>query len=139
MKRLKKLANALKDNNFEMTDEIKNEFEEYLSIIATGSRVLHPRFGLGTVFGTQGETWVGVYFDKEVAYWEEENKKKEEEKKANPNKPSYYYARRGKPRKYVHITSCTSIDLLIKNELKKQIKDDTFTLAHKPTEKEPWS
>jgi hypothetical protein len=126
MKRLKQLANALKENNFEMTDDIKSEFEEYLSIIATGSRILHPRFGLGTVFSTQGETWVGVHFDKEIKKWEERSKELEEEKKNNPNKPSYYYARHRRPRKYVHITSCTSIDLLIKNELKKQIRDETF-------------
>jgi hypothetical protein len=130
MKRLKQLANALKNNDFEMTDEIKEQFEEYLSIIADGSRILHPRFGLGTVFGTQGETWVGVYFDKQVELWQ----KREE---VNKNKSGYYSYR--KPRKYVHITSCTSVDMLIKKEMKKKIQDETFDKAHSPTTEQPWS
>lgn len=93
MRKLHDLALALRNNNFEMTQDIKNEFEEFLSVITAGSRVFHPRFGVGTVTGTQGNNWVTVKFDKKVH--------------------GYYYET------HVYITSCTSMDLLIRNELER--------------------
>lgn len=91
MRRLYTLATKLHQANYIVTDEIRNEFEEYLSIVTEGARILHPRFGLGTVLSTTGETWVNVKFD---------------------NQPY---------RKMVQITSCTSIHMLLKNEMKRDI------------------
>lgn len=114
MKKLHALAKQLKENNFEMTDAIKEQFEEYLSIIAEGSRILHPVFGLGTVKGTQGNTWVVVEFDKDVERWEVRQRENELRK---INDPTFYYYQTRRPSRAVQITSCTSIHMLIKKEL----------------------
>lgn len=109
MKKLKQLAQELHNSNYVMTDKMKEQFEDYLSTIATGARVLHPRFGLGTVKETQGESWVGVEFDKEVEEWEK------------MNKDSKWPYRR--PKKYVMISSCTSIHMLLKKEQERKMKN----------------
>lgn len=110
MKQLHKLAKELKENNFQMTDSIKDHFEEFLSIIAEGSRILHPRFGLGTVKRTMGNSWVIVEFDKEIEEWENRNEM------AKANTGFWPYRR---PEKHVMISSCISIHMLIKKELNK--------------------
>lgn len=115
MKKLHQLAKQLKENNFVMTEQIKEQFEEYLSIIAEGSRVLHPVFGLGTVTGTAGNVWVYVEFDKEIEEWEEEVKKLAAGIKTN------MYWSPSKPSKMVMISSCTSIHMLIKKEMQRDI------------------
>ena len=123
MKRLHLLAKQLKENNFEMTPQIKEQFEEYLSIIAEGSRILHPRFGLGTVKSTSGESWVTVQFDRDVKDWEMEQQQVKEEiegyKLRGESIPWTLDMRRGrsKPSRSVHITSCHSMHMIIKKEM----------------------
>jgi hypothetical protein len=113
MKKLHDLAKQLKENNFEMTKGTKEQFEEYLSIIAEGSRILHPRFGLGTVTGTSGNTWVNVDFDKDNADLEKRIKDYEVTKLNNPNR---WYSSPNRRIRSVQITSCMSIHMLIKRE-----------------------
>jgi hypothetical protein len=112
MKKLYTLATKLHQANYVVTDEIRNEFEEYLSIVTEGSRIIHPRFGVGTVLNAVGETWVKVEFDKEIKTHEF---KKEH---AINNTGHYHYSR---PYRVVQITSCTSIHMLLKNEMKRDI------------------
>jgi hypothetical protein len=114
VKKLYQLAKALKDNDFQMTEAMKEQFEEYLSIIAEGSRVLHPLFGIGTVTGTLGNNWVNVEFDKHIEKYEVDLRNYELNKIKEPNGWRY---KPSKPSKRVMISSCTSIHMLIKREL----------------------
>lgn len=112
MKKLYTLATKLHQADYVVTDEIRNEFEEYLSIVTEGARILHPRFGVGTVLKAVGETWIKVEFDKEIKIWEDKEQ-------MHKNNTGYYLYRR--PFRVVQITSCTSIHMLLKNEMKRDI------------------
>lgn len=119
MKKLHQLAKELHANNYVMTDKMKEQFEDFLSIIAEGARILHPTFGLGTVINTQGNVWIVVEFDKEV----EDYKKALLNYQLNKAKePNIYWYLPSKPKKAVMISSCTSIHMLIKREQERKLE-----------------
>lgn len=101
MNQLKNLAYKLKENNFEMTKELKDEFKEFLSIIAPNSRIIHNKFGIGTVKRTMGDNWVLVHFD-------------------NDKQSPYRTYRR------VYITNCISLENLFEKEHLRKIRNDVF-------------
>jgi hypothetical protein len=114
MKRLHDLAKQLKENNFEMTEAMKEHFEEFLSIIAEGSRVLHPRFGLGTVKSAMGNSWVEVDFDRDNESYERKLKDYELNKVTYPGR---YFSYPSRHTRAVHIASCHSMHMIIKKEM----------------------
>jgi hypothetical protein len=124
---LHKLAKALKENNFQMTPGMVEEFEGYLSMVAEGSRILHPVFGLGTVKSASNDKWIKVNFDKDVEKWELEQQElqKEIEKYRNAGHPIPWSLSnkrgRSKPSRTVMISSCHSIHMMLKKEMQKDI------------------
>lgn len=123
MRKLHQLAQELHDNDYVMTEKMKEQFEEFLSIIAKGARILHSRFGLGTVTGTQGNTWVQVDFDRDNEDYELRLKKYEDDLQKT------YFGKPSRHTRAVRITSCHSIHMLLKNEQIRAIKKEEFGKA----------
>lgn len=114
--KLYKLATDLHNNDYIVSDKIRSEFEGYLSKITKGSRVIHPRFGLGTTVSTVGETWIVVEFDRELEKFKERQKSY-----IDRSEPIPWYVRDNMAKKRVQITSCISIHMLLKEEMKRGI------------------
>lgn len=63
-KTMSTILREVHENNYEIEGELKERFINTASVIAEGARVMHGRFGAGTVIKVLGNYKVKVTFDK---------------------------------------------------------------------------
>lgn len=61
---LRAVINEIKFNGYKFNENLVERALQALSIRATGARVVHTRFGVGTVLQPLGEYYIAVRFDK---------------------------------------------------------------------------
>ena len=111
-RQLSNLLQRLHQADYILEGELKTDFENLVSVIAKGARVIHPRFGIGTVQEDANGTRIKVTFDKDIQRHEDEMKLWEQENKiGKAHWRSPFLVKR-----YVAIENLLSVKVLLKNE-----------------------
>lgn len=112
-RQLSNLLQRLHQADYVLEGELKTDFENLVSVIAKGARVIHPRFGIGTVDEDANGTRVCVTFDKDLHRYEENLKIYEKEKAAGIGN---HWRSPWLTKRHVAIENLLSVKVLLRNE-----------------------
>lgn len=111
-RQLSNLLQRLHQADYVLEGELKTDFENLVSVIAKGARVIHPRFGIGTVQEDVSGTRILVTFDKDVQRHEYETKNWEKENEIG----KAHWRRPFLVKRHVAIENLLSVKVLLRNE-----------------------